>query len=281
MSMSKPPMKAAHEHVKVFLGAAKLFDCYILVRRTNLMSLRYIGDPGFVAKRLDCKPKTADLDYVHPTYGLIECAGLVIDPTILGADAAYEKSKKKDKFAEAVEAWDNFMMIHPAMLTLEGQERFTYIPVGGLYFVDLDPYSSRYGCLKFTASSLIKQSSYIHGDIDLYGIVPAGDPARNVAVKEKRLGPTHKHARSPEFFDVQHYVNGKIGAPMVLHGAQESFGSSHLDEAIDIFSPDGEVTSADDAAAITALYETTFQGRRLFTAAGPVDVVRGKFVTPG
>ncbi len=276
--MSKPAMKTTHEHEKVFLGAAKLFDVYILVRRTNFMSLRYIGEPGFVAKRLDCKAKTADFDYLHPDYGLIDCAGLVIDPYIKGAENAFEKS---EKCREARKEWDAFMLIHPDMRTFEAQERFTYIPVGGLYFVDLNPSSTHYGCLKFTASSLIKQSCYIHGDIDLYGIVPAGEPARNVAVKETRLGPTLKHARSPEFFDVQHYVNRQIGAPMVLHGAQESYDSSHLDEAIDIFSPGGKVTSAEDAAGITALYDTAFQGRRLFTKTGPVELVRGKFVTPG
>lgn len=280
--MLKPQMKPVH--VKAFLGAAKLYDVHILVRRTNWMSLRYIGKPGFVAKRLDCKAKTADLDYLHSPYGLIECAGLVIDPTIKGADAAFSKP---EKCRSALREWngitgtDGFAatMIRPEVRTFDGQQRLTYIPGGGLYFVDLDPSSKHYGCVKFTSSSLLKAGSYIHGDFDLYGIVPAGAPARNVAVKETRLG--QPHARSPEFFDVQHYVNRQIGAPMVLHGAQESYGSAHSEEAIDIFSPDGRVTSAEDAAGITALYNTAFHGRRLFTKTGPVDVVRGMFVTPG
>jgi hypothetical protein len=243
------------------------------------MSLRYIGEPGFVAKRLDCKAKTADLDYLHPRYGLIECAGLVVDPGITST-AAFLKSKP-EKYGSAVKEWSGFAatMIRPEVRTFEGQRRLTYIPGGGLYFVDLNPSSKRYGCVKFTSSSLLTAGSYIHGDFDLYGIVPAGTPARNVAVRETRLG--QPHVRSPEFFDVQHYVNRQIGSPMVLHGAQESYGSSHSEEAIDIFSPDGKVTSAEDAAGITALYETAFQGRRLFTKAGPVDVVRGMFVTPG
>lgn len=273
--MLKPQMKASH--AKAFLGAAKLYDVHILVRRTNWMSLRYIGERGFVAKRLDCKAKTADLDYLHPQYGLIECAGLVVDPSVTGA-AAYSKS---DKYGSALKEWSGFAatMIRPDVRTFEGQRRLTYIPGGGLYFVDLDPSSKRYGCVKFTSSSLLTAGSYIHGDFDLYGIVLAGAPARNVAVKETRLG--QPHARSPEFFDVQHYVNRQIGAPMVLHGAQESYGSSHSEEAIDIFSPDGKVTSAEDAAGITALYDRAFHGRRLFTKTGPVDVVRGMFVTPG
>ena len=276
--MLKPQMKASH--AKAFLGAAKLYDVHILVRRTNWMSLRYIGEPGFVAKRLDCKAKTADLDYLHPRFGLIECAGLVVDPSITG-DAAYSKP---EKCRSALNVWNGITgfaatMIRPEVRTFDGQRRLTYIPGGGLYFVDLNPSSKRYGCVKFTSSSLLSAGSYIHGDFDLYGIVPAGAPARNVAVKETRLG--QPHARSPEFFDVQHYINRQIGAPMVLHGAQESYGSSHSEEAIDIFSPNGRVTSAEDAAGITALYETAFHGRRLFTKAGPVELVRGMFATPG
>ncbi|MGQ0483998.1 MAG: hypothetical protein ACT4SY_01390 [Hyphomicrobiales bacterium] len=273
--MLKPQMKATH--ARAFLGAAKLYDVYILVRRTNFMSLRYIGEPGFVAKRLDCKAKTADLDYLHPQHGVIECAGLVVDATIAGA-AAYSKP---EKYGSALSEWKGFAdtMIRPEVRTLEGQRRLTYIPRGGWYFVDLNPSSKRYGCVKFTSSSLLTAGSYIHGDFDLYGIVPAGAPARNVAVTETRLGL--KHARSPEFFDVQHYVNRQIGAPVVLHGAQESYGSSHSEEAIDIFGPDGKVTSSEDAAAINSLYETAFRGRLLFTKGGSVEVVRGMFVTPG
>lgn len=264
-------------HAQAFKGAAQLYKVYILVRRTNLKSLKLIGDKTCVPKRLDCKAKTADEDFVHPVYGKKKTAGLVVDPTLTGRSAFATKGK----YESALKEWKGFaeQMIHPAVASLESQRELTYVPDGGLYFVDLDPASERYGCVKFTISSVIAAGKYIHGDFDLYGIVPEDDPARNVAVQETRLG--QKHSRSPEFFDVQHYVNRKIGVPMVLHGAQEAYGAEHSNEGLDIFHPDGRVTGAENASEIAQLYETVFRGRRLFTKNGPRDIVRGIFATPG
>lgn len=129
-----------------------------------------------------------------------------------------------------------------------------------------------------TSSSLLSAGKYIHGDFDLYGIVPAVDPSKNVAVSELRLG--RHHSRSPEFFDVQNYINSRIGVPMVLHGAQESYGAEHSDEGIDLFCPDGKMIGAENAAEIGMLYEKQFKGRKLFTHDGPREVVRGMFMTP-
>jgi len=63
----------------VFLEAARHFQVWILVRRTNVASLQYIGQPGYIPKRIDCKAKTADKDV--PPYKL---AGLVVDPNLQG-----------------------------------------------------------------------------------------------------------------------------------------------------------------------------------------------------
>lgn len=275
--MAIPQMKPVH--AQAFLGAAKLYQVYVLVRRTNLKSLDLIGDPMCVPKRLDCKAKTADRDFDHPRFGRKRCAGLVVDPspTVTGRGAF----NSDQKYADACGAWAGFAasMIDPGVATLEGQRRLTYVPNGRFYFVDLDPKSERYGCVKFSISSVLAAGKYVHGDFDLYGIVPAGDPARNVAVQEQRLDK--KHVRSPEFFDVQHYVNRQIGVPMVLHGTQEAYAAEHSDEGIDVFHPDGRITGAENAAEIARLYETVFKGRRLFTKSGPREIVRGRFSTPG
>ena len=259
-----------------FQAAAKRFNVYILLRRTNVMSLRYIGDPNCVPKRLDCKAKTADADYTAAAFGPKQTAGLVVDPTITGP-ASFNGGRK---YAAALAEWSSFAarMLKPAVRTLAGQQAVTYIPDGGLYFVDLDPASLRHGCVKFTASSLLTAGKYIHGDFDLYGIVRADDPARNVAVSETRLG--QHHSRSPEFFDVQNFVNNRIGVPMVLHGAQESYGPEHSEEGIDIFHPDGTMAGAENAAEIARLYETVFKGRKLFTRYGAREIVCGMFVAP-
>ena len=61
---------------RVFLDAARQLQLWILVRRTNPASLRYIGLPGYLPKPIDCKAKTADLNQ-----GRYRVAGLVVDPT--------------------------------------------------------------------------------------------------------------------------------------------------------------------------------------------------------
>lgn len=257
----------------VFKAAAEHFDVYILVRRANMMSLRYVGDPGCAPKRFDCKAKTADADYTAAGLGPKQTAGLVVDPTITGR-AAFDTG---EKYAKALAEWTGFVakMLKPEIRTLAGQKAVTYIPGGGLYFVDLDPASPRYGCVKFTSTSLLTAGKYIHGDFDLYGIVRADDPARNVTAREIR--PEDEHYRSPEFFDVQNFVNSRLGVPMVLHGAEESRGQKqHTEEGIDIFHPDGTITGAENAVEIARLYATTFKGRKLFTPEGaralPLDI---------
>jgi hypothetical protein len=264
------------EQAAVFTAAARHFDVYILVRRTNPASLAYVGRAGFTPKRLDCKAKTADRDIHHPSRGRIECAGLVVDPTVTGA-GAFASGRKYDK---ALEEWKTFSsrQLTNEVRSWEGQQRLTYIPRGGLYLVDLDPDSPRHGCVKFASNSLISAAKYIHGDFDLYGIVPADSPATNVRVTETRHG--YAHARSPEFLDVQIFVNSRLGVPMILHGAQEAYASEHDEDELDVFHPDGRITSAESAAEIARLYATLFEGRKLFTRGGAVRVVRGKFNTP-
>jgi len=61
----------------IFLEAARQFQIWILVSRTNRASLEYVGRPGYTPQRIDCKAKTADID-IAP-YRL---AGLVVDPGI-------------------------------------------------------------------------------------------------------------------------------------------------------------------------------------------------------
>jgi hypothetical protein len=249
--------------VIVFQDAAKHFNVYIAVRRTNTASLKYIGVAGYVPKRLDCKPKTADQDGIVEGQ-LRELAGLVVDPTIVG-EAAF----KPGKYKKAVTEWEKFShtLLGPPMLDVDGRPAYTYIPPGKFYAVQLDNSHKHYGCLMFSASSLITAGRYIHGDYDLYAIVPASDKTSNVFVSETRLG--QPHMRGKELFDVQHYINRRIGAPMILHGDQEKY-SDHTDEEIDVFFPDSRVFTCRDKAEIEALYKTEFQGRRTHFKDSPL-----------
>lgn len=232
----------APEHEVAFKEAAKRYKVWILLRAANADSRRYIGLKGYVPKRLDCKAKTAKKDL-----GKYKLAGLVVDPTIHpGAFGG----------RDVIKYWNDFL---PRLWKPAPGERRMYLPPGKLYTVQMDPEHEHYGCVAFTGFGLATKLQYIYGDYDLYGIVSERDPSSHVFVAETRLGVPH--TRTPELFDVQHYLNRAMGIPMVLHGAQESY-SPHTDEDILIFWPDGvKVEERCGKAQIEEFYSTQLARR--------------------
>jgi hypothetical protein len=249
------------QDIEAFRAAARHFGVYIAVRRTNPASLEYIGKDGYVAKRLDCKAKTADQNCI--VEGQVRTlAGLVVDPHRVGP-AAY----KPGKYDKALKEWDKFRpLLAPDMLGAGGGRAYTYMPGGKLYAVQRDASHKHYGCVMFASHSLLSGAKYIHGDYDLMAVVREDDVQSNVFVTEERLGQAH--ARSKEFFDVQHYVNRLIGAPMVLHGEQEHY-SDDPKEDIDVFFPDGSNKAYLGGLSVQRLYQTVFQGRKLHGKQSP------------
>jgi len=240
--------------------AAKFHQVYILVRRTNPKSIQYIGSPGYVAKRLDCKAKTADKPVTLSGGLQKEVAGLVVDPTLEGFHAAF----KPGKLIEAQEEWRKFKpLVAPAMLTADGKLAYTYMPKGKYYAVQLDKNHKHYGCVMFSQSSLLSAAKYIHGDYDLYDIVPVANPEENIVYQGRRLDVPHN--RGKRFFDVQHFLNRKMGAPLVLHGSQAKW-KDHTNEPIDIFCPNGDVREASNITQIQQLYQAVFKGRQPYGA---------------
>ena len=73
----------------VFEQTAVKHSCYILVRRTNQESIKYIGKPGFVSKPVDCKPKTAarDISIMSDRSKKSHCCGLDVKPQMVGKNA--------------------------------------------------------------------------------------------------------------------------------------------------------------------------------------------------
>jgi hypothetical protein len=179
------------QDIEAFRAAAMHFHVYIAVRRTNPASLDYIGKAGYVAKRLDCKAKTADQDCMVEG-ALRKLAGLVVDPHRVGP-AAY----KPGKYDKALKEWEKFRpLLAPDMLGAGGARSYVYMPAGKLYAVQLDRAHEHYGCVMFSSSSLLSAAKYIHGDYDLMAVVPESDVQSNVFVTEERLGQAH--ARSKE-----------------------------------------------------------------------------------
>jgi hypothetical protein len=212
-----------HDKV-VFLAAAKQFQVWILVRRTNRASLQYIGKQGFIPKRIDCKAKTADRDI--PPYHL---AGLVTDPTI------HPTAFNAGKAQKAKDSWN-------AMGAL----------IGSVYTVDGNKNSERYGCLRL-------QGCYIHGDYDLYDIIDITQAHRNLASVETLFGQPHR--RGPKVLAIQEYINSRIGSPMIQHGGEVQF-ADHSEQAIDAFGPEGEDVTILNEFSVRGWYEQRFSGRK-------------------
>ena len=220
----------------VFLAAARHFQLWILIRRTNIESLRYIGRPNFVPKPLDCKVKTADSNV-----GGLEIAGLVIDPTV--HPHAFDKPAKK---ARACDIWRKF---GPAMVQ------------SGRYSVEFDSASPHYGCLKLSGK-------YIHGDYDLYDIIDPVQPYRNLALVRMRLGQVDR--RGANFHKVQRFVADGIGCEMIQHGGEAQYPGDqhekeqgqHLQESIDAFGPNGEDVTILNEYSINQWYDERFMGRK-------------------
>lgn len=259
----------AQDHVEIFRAAARHFNVFIAVRKTNEKSLPYVTSAGYVAKRFDCKAKTAKSD-VFLKGRVRKTAGLVVDWDLMGDQRPVAYG---DGAGAAADAWRDFSSYHAKGIHDEhGKPRYTYVPGGKLYWTQEDPASDHYGCVQFATSSLITAGQYIHGDYDLYAIVPADDPSRTTYIVNPGWGNIEMpHARGKELYDVQIYINSRCRKPMVLHGDQEKYKSHEKDDLV-VFFPDG-VTDAEyhGKTAIEELYRTVFQGRKTGTPMAPRD----------
>lgn len=275
--------------IEVFRAAARLFKVHILVRRTNPASLQYIGRKGYVPKPIDCKPKTADHDVVLASGAMVRCAGLVVDPTLPGFEKAF---KSTDKLTSATDIWRRFEMKHglradaltPGSTYLSGsslgQVAGTHVFTldrGGVYLVQDDKQHAHYGCLYFSPLKLTGAfpkdaraaleplstrgaNSYLHGDYDLYGIVPADMPDFKTVEQAIMFGAANLY--TPESRKIAAYLNRRFGAPMIQHGAQENAPGDHTDDHCDVFWANGDISQVNGRAEIEKLYRIAFRGRK-------------------
>lgn len=249
------------DHVTVFARAAAWYKVYILVRRTNPESLQYIGRKGYAAKPIDCKAKTADCN-VTVNGVRAEIAGLVVDPQLVGA-GAFGSTRK---YAEAMKEWGKFR----SHLAPAGH---AYVPPDQPYDVQGDPSQPHFGAVCTYGSGGLRHPKariFIHGDYDLFAIVPVENKTENIFVQETLRG--QPHSRGQQLMDVQNYLNRNMGVPMVLHGEQDHFKAEvAADEAVDVFMPDGINVRSLTGAQITSFYEEELSGRRLHQAGGATD----------
>jgi hypothetical protein len=232
-------------HFDAFVEAAHQFRCHILVRRTGRASLQYCGLPGYTGKRADMKAKTAARDL--PPYRL---QGLVCSPLV------HPRACRPD----ALQKWQE-------------SARLITVPAGGFddnlqprgcatpYMLQTDPRHRHYGCVAWVEYGLLVPR-YVHGDYDLYAIVPAGrafepgaQPVRSqpmtpgmnlpermpLAERVAREDMLRQHAPAdmvgPLSLQVSTYLNLRIarsepgiaGALMVNHGEQVNLGAAAVD----------------------------------------------------
>lgn len=287
MSLETPSDMLRHmrqKDYKAFFDTARNFGVFILVRQLNEASVQYIGQREFVPKPLECKAKTAKRDFAHPSLGWLKVGGLVVDPTLPGFGAAFGVGPSHE---DALKAWRAWMGPNGAETPLavagggDGKPHTDRL-ICKRFFVDLDQKSMHYGCVKWAKADAIRVeagtgrlvaccgSSYLHGDYDLYAIVPALNPAVNVRVTDPdRSG--YKHTRGQLFMDVQGRLNSVFGVPMVRHGEEETFTATpKQDDVIYVFFPDGSAPAClNGPRDIQRFYQERLLGRQRFSNESP------------
>lgn len=270
--------KLRRDDIAVFSAAADVFDHIIIVRATNEKSLPYVGQKHFTPKPIDCKPKTADNDcYVQELNLYAECAGLVVDPTVLGF-AAFADDKRRSR---ARESWIAFLRHKSA--DEKKRKVFRRRETKGFYAVDMSRLSRRFGCLMLSNQDIpaedfelsgrgwarFKQTEmrYIHGDYDLYGLIDVQSLAgptlagplqhRAPRVLKERLHGT-PHYYTEQFPRIQKFLNDGIGCEMIQHASQDHV--AHQSDLLYAFYPGGQLYKIDATAdAIRELYELLFK----------------------
>jgi len=227
---------------------------FVLVRRTNIYSVPYIGRSGFVPKPLECKPKTAksNASFVNKEGKQIKsnCAGLVVNPYLLGK-YAFQSPGNNGLYGMvmAKRVWSKYWG--------------TVIPSG--FSVQMDESSGYYGCV------MRNGRDYIHGDYDLYALIHKDTMSERHSQPGEFEGVAHKHSK--EWEDFEYFANYHMGVKMIQHGSQEHF-CEHSDEDVDIFAPFGErhlqvrkIVGGDGLRRIYhKLFDRHTQGERLYLA---------------
>jgi hypothetical protein len=144
-------------HLDAFIEAARAHESHILVRKTGRASLQYVGKSGYTGKRADMKAKTAKRN-IAP----YQLEGLVCSPLIHpgackdGAPAQWHKSA-------------HLITIPPEGFDDGAQPGWCRTP----YVLQTNRRHKHYGCIAWVENGLLTPR-YVHGDYDLYAIIPAG-----------------------------------------------------------------------------------------------------------
>lgn len=215
-------------HLRAFTEAARANNCHILVRETGLPSISWIGREGYTGKRADVKAKTA-----KKSVGAWQIAGLVCSPEI--HPGAFPDLGKAMKY------WKETSHLVTVPENGVGFDDRMHLRVKTPYVLQNNRGHRHYGCIAWAEMGLMTPR-YIHGDYDLYAIIPAGQPfCPAVPAMTARAGLAGslvkpammvKDLTGPLSFSVATFINNQIaaisggyaGALMVNHGEQLNLG---------------------------------------------------------
>lgn len=250
------------EHARAFASVAAELGLVLLLRATNEASLPYMGMTCYTAKPIDCKPKTCDRDVVVGPQ-LVECAGLVADPTVVGRQAY-----GSDKIKEALDTWRSFEHSMHRRTLGNGVTVYERADCKGFYAVDIAPASTlqrHHGCLLVSDQAvpsdfdprkshsrtwIRRHMCYIHGDYDLYGVIDghaaakAGDDKlwQMDTYNQPLLG--QKHFVTAQSGAAREALNDALGCDLIKHGEQSAWQYKNEADDVFIFFPNGQVMVA-------------------------------------
>jgi hypothetical protein len=269
-----PPGFVLGTHAPIFSETARRFNAYILVRKTGEASLRWVGRKGYTAKRGDLKCKTAQADV-----GGYQLAGLVCSPLI--HSMAYTDTERRLKAVSYWHTSQHLITVPRSGFTSTDWPRSCATP----YILQTNVNRPHYGALAWIEGGLVSPQ-YIHGDYDLYAIVPAGSTAaREAAPMNYNMGgvissslPLEKQVKlsyplpmytGPLLFEIMNYLDNAFGYPMVMHAEQENL--EHTNDEVIAFLPHSLQGRTSVVLAgqnqIELFYQYEFGGRQ---AANPV-----------
>lgn len=226
------------DHLLYFVGAAQMYQCHILVRKTGKATLNWIGKRGYTGKRGDMKAKTANVNA-----GRGSVAGLVCSPLLR------PEVFTTDRLASAQKEWVKCSHLITVPGDADGFDDDR--PPRGCrtpYIIQTNPNHKHFGCVALVDMGLLIPR-YIHGDYDLYAIIPANQnfdlnqiPIRHSTISspmapselrlQERLSLQVPNMEGPLTFQVANYINMRIagsspdllGSLMVNHGEQVNLG---------------------------------------------------------
>jgi hypothetical protein len=219
--------------------AADRLKAWIVTRKTNEESFQYVGRPGYAAKEITCKPKTADRNNQVPwakDVRVMQTAGLVASPKL--CPTAFSSAAKLNK---ALEIWKMF-------------EREYLKDDSSGYAVNLRENSAHFGCL-------MKNHRFVHGDLDLFDVIKPSSATGERSFEEKVALETNVYTALARL--AGNLINNILHCEMVLHGAQaqhDEYGTWD-DKGVQVFAPDGRTFELGSTVQARLWYATRWPGR--------------------